>query len=83
MPFPSVGNPEIKPASFVSPALAGRFFTTSTQIKKIYIKFLKKLIAQKQIGENIGYSGIYEKDNLENLPNRKSTVSQYTRLTKS
>ena len=83
MPFPSVGNPEIKPASFVSPALAGRFFTTSTQIKKIYIKFLKKLIAQKQIGENIGYSGIYEKDNLENLPNRKSTVSQYNRLTKS
>ena len=83
MPFPSVGNPEIEPASFVSPALAGRFFTTSTQIKKIYIKFLKKSIAQKQIGKNIGYSGIYERDNLENLASRKSTVSQYNSLTKS
>ena len=81
MPVPTAGDPEIEPASLVSPALAGRFFTTSTQIKKIYIKFFKKLIAQKQIGENIGCSDIYEKDNLENLASRKSTVSQYSSLT--
>ena len=33
LPFPSPGdhpNPEVKPTSLASPALAGRFFTTST-----------------------------------------------------
>jgi len=35
LPHPPPGdlpNPEIKPASLVSPPLAGRFFTTSTSI---------------------------------------------------
>ena len=83
MPFPTAGDPEIGPGSLVPPALAGRFFTTSAQIKKIYIKLKKKkkLIAQKQIGENIAYSGIYGKGNLENSASRKSTVSLYNSLT--
>ena len=39
LPFPSPGNlpnPGIKPASLASPALAGRFFTTSVTL--IYLK---------------------------------------------
>ena len=47
LPFPSPGdfpNPEIKPASLVSPAWAGRFFTTSATweapIKLLDVKLL-------------------------------------------
>ena len=50
MPFPSPGDlpdPEIELVSLVSPALAGRFFTTAppgNQLysNKIYKKFLKR-----------------------------------------
>ena len=44
LPFPSLGDfsdPEIKPMSPASPALAGRFFTTST---RKFFKLCSKLL---------------------------------------
>ena len=41
MPFPTSGdlpNPEIEPMSLVSPALAGRFFTTSLTWEALYVR---------------------------------------------
>ena len=49
--FPTLGNllqPEIESKSPVSPALAGRFFTTESQGKsKIYSKMIEKDILYK------------------------------------
>ena len=45
LPFPTSGellDPGIKPAFLVSPALAGRFFTTSTSLFRLKSRFLQR-----------------------------------------
>ena len=40
LPFPSdLPNPGVKPASLVSPALAGGFFTTASHVANVFILF--------------------------------------------
>ena len=52
LPFPPAGdlpNPGIEPASLMSPALAGRFFTTSATWEAMYIYILlQNLLHRKQ-----------------------------------
>ena len=46
LPFPppeDLPDSEIEPESLISPALAGRFFTTSTRAEKYWIHLLKMI----------------------------------------
>ena len=48
LPFPTPGYPpkaEIKPVSLASPALAGRFFTTSTTGKTSSVQFSRSVVS--------------------------------------
>ena len=52
LPFPPPGDlpdPGIKPASFVSPALAGRFFTASATLHTVLVPSTEKLLLEQAL----------------------------------
>ena len=58
LPFPYPGHlpdPEIKPMSLMSPALAGRFFTTSATWEALFSKAVQEILGQTLIrtSENV------------------------------
>ena len=58
LPFPTPGdlpNPGIEPTSLVSPALAGRFFTTSANLEGLNQKFLSFAKATLSSTHSLGF----------------------------